>query len=1017
MQAYSQCNISASYSYTTQGSRVSFAGTSTPGGPGQYTWYFGDGKISYGQNVQHTYTEPGSYSVCLKYLSLDSTRKNPCTTTYCDSVTIVGCNFQPSFTDSILGNTVHFSGNVLPYEPGFYTWYFGDGNTAFGKNVLHEYSAPGNYAVCLKYQSYNSRSNGDTCYKYFCDSITIEGCNIQASFSKNLQGKNATFAGNNSSNEEGIYTWNFGDGNTAHGQRTQHHYSNPGTYIVCMSYQSFNTLSNGDTCSASVCDTITIEGCKLEGSFTHHTIGNNVALSGSCTPNGPGIFTWYFGDGNTATGQFTQHHYSSPGVYVVCMDFQSFDSLFIQDSCSAYVCDTIIIESCTIEASFTNNTFGKTATFAGSNSSNEPGIYKWNFGDGSFDFGQNAQHSYSNPGTYAVCMTYQSFNPLSNGDTCFASVCDSITIEGCNLEGSFTHHISGSNVSLTGSCTPNGPGIFTWYFGDGNTATGQFTQHHYSAPGVYPVCMSFQSFDSLSIGDSCFAYACDTIVIEGCNIQASFTNTTKGKTVAFSGSSSPNEPGIYRWNFGDGKVKFGQNIQHTYTESGNYNVCMTFQSFKTFSGIDTCFATFCDTIVIAGCNSGISFKDSLVGKTVYLTGLTTPLKAGTYEWTLGDGKKRTGKKITYEYANSGTYTICVKFKSQDGLCNIQTCKTITIRKCYVDVRFTKAVSKDTARFTAVSSPDLPGTYYWNFGDGVIGSGKTATHMYATSGNYPVTLSFYSEDSECICEAVYTDTVKVKVCPKATFTQFSNGKTVTFSAYSNTIESGTYYWNFGDGTYGIGQTVSHTYSNLSNYTATMEFYSHHGFCKCLCKASFSSRVNFESCDTISFITQTNGNFAYFNAYPTATGIFQWNFGDGSSTITYSSSTSHYYNNAGNYPVELTSILMSEDRMDTCISSSSDSIYIYGDSSSTLAKEAILAIYPMPASDKVNYSIENNPSATISSVEIIDPMGIVMKKEENISSNTNSIDVNKLATGLYIIKIISGDKVYSQTFLKD
>jgi PKD repeat protein len=49
----------------------------------------------------------------------------------------------------------------------------------------------------------------------------------------------------------------------------------------------------------------------------------------------------------------------------------------------------------------------------------------------------------------------------------------------------------------------------------------------------------------------------------------------------------------------------------------------------------------------------------------------------------------------------------------------------------------------TANFDAHSSYDPDGTivsYNWNFGDGETGSGITASHTYAASGTYTVTLT-------------------------------------------------------------------------------------------------------------------------------------------------------------------------------------------------------------------------------------------------------------------------------------
>ena len=113
-----------------------------------YQWNFGDGNGSAEQNPTHTYTEEGQYDVEL-IIFTDS-----CTSTFNETVFIENwdnpgdCSafFFPEF-DSITTN-VQFYDLSIP-ESTYWNWSFGDGETSFEQNPLHQYAGTGIYLVSL----------------------------------------------------------------------------------------------------------------------------------------------------------------------------------------------------------------------------------------------------------------------------------------------------------------------------------------------------------------------------------------------------------------------------------------------------------------------------------------------------------------------------------------------------------------------------------------------------------------------------------------------------------------------------------------------------------------------------------------------------------------------------------------------------------------------------------------------------------------------------------------------------
>lgn len=126
------------------------------------------------------------------------------------------------------------------------------------------------------------------------------------------------------------------------------------------------------------------------------------------------------------------------------------------------------------------------------------------------------------------------------------------------------------------------------------------------------------------------------------------------------------------------------------------------------------------------------------------------------------------------------------------------------------------------------------------------------------------------------------------------------RTITF--INNDAPSNQVTWNFGDGTTGFGDSVSHTYTTPGTYIITMN-------------ATVSGGCNGSVRDTITIsspsatLNYTGGNHCgstNTSLSVTATGAvsFLWNFGDGSVQNTSNGSITHTYSTAGTYTPSVT-----------------------------------------------------------------------------------------------------------------
>lgn len=145
-----------------------------------YTWSTGDGTTYQQPTINHLYTAPGKYEVCLTVTG--SSGDQNCTQTICQVITVEGCESVPCTIDadfkvdpfSSTGLSQQFHFNPGPNHQSTvtnYFWSFGDGLTSTQQNPNHTYAIPGVYNVCL-YIFGNSGS--EACCDEICREITVK---------------------------------------------------------------------------------------------------------------------------------------------------------------------------------------------------------------------------------------------------------------------------------------------------------------------------------------------------------------------------------------------------------------------------------------------------------------------------------------------------------------------------------------------------------------------------------------------------------------------------------------------------------------------------------------------------------------------------------------------------------------------------------------------------------------------------------------------------------------------------
>ncbi len=438
-----------------------------------------------------------------------------------------GCGVTAAFDQVINGPVVSFENKSK--EALFYFWTFGDGNSSTEMHPTHMYGNSGTYNVCLVAQS---ACTTDT----FCTQIVIVCQPAEAAFSYVQTDLTVTFSA--SAPYVTDWQWTFGDGGSGSGSTVAHTYAAPGQYAVCLVASNF--------CSAdTLCETITVTCPTVVAGFTY--VINDLTVTFTSTSTNATKWKWSFGDGKKTGQQNPTHIYNAAGTYEVC--------LIAGNLCASDTLCLPITVGCTLpQASFLFATNELTVGFT--NTSSDATSWLWDFGDGNTSTLAQPVHTYSQSGTYEVCLT--AFNDCGDNTYCtqITVVCllpqAAFTVALNNLEAAFT------NLSVNATA-------WLWQFGDGNTSTTQQPVYTYAAPGNYEVCLTATN----TCGDATY---CAVITVLCPPFEAAFTFSIVDNVVQFEDASAGSISWL--WDFGDGAFSNLQNPTHVYAAPGMYYTCL-----------------------------------------------------------------------------------------------------------------------------------------------------------------------------------------------------------------------------------------------------------------------------------------------------------------------------------------------------------------------------------------------------------------------------------------------------------
>ncbi len=373
----------------------------------------------------------------------------------------------------------------------------------------------------------------------------------------------------------------------------------------------------------------------------------------------------------------------------------------------------------------------------------------------------------------------------------------------------------------------------------------------------------------------------------------------------------------WNWTFGDGGTSNAQAPTHVYTSAGTYSVTLTVTDTAGCSNTRT------KPIVITPvpvANFGYS-TPTCQGDAVNFSDMSTTASGfvARWVWNFGDGNTQTilfpaSPNVTHQYTNAGTFNVTLTVKTSDSCTNFITRVVTILPKPTADFMYGSACQGNTVSFNDLSISNTTGAvsgWVWNFGDPTSGTANTSalqhpTHIYNTSGTYPVSLIVSLPGG---CSDTVTKQVVVSAPPTVDFTPVAgcNGDTTSFTSTVNVAATQSFYWQFGDGTTSFVANPIHIYATAGTYTVTLTITDTAGCTNTKVKpvivipgplASFSAGTPACSGMPVTLTDLSNANGGSITSW-------HWTFGDGTDT-TYTSSLAsftHTYAQPGTFIVTL------------------------------------------------------------------------------------------------------------------
>ncbi|MBR9997625.1 MAG: PKD domain-containing protein [Cyclobacteriaceae bacterium] len=522
------------------------------------------------------------------------------------------------------------------------------------------------------------------------------------------------------------WVWDFGDGNAGSGQEVLHQYGDPGSYAVTLEV----VAENG--CGNSISDTVRIyEPPAADFSVDDPVLCSNNALTFTnlttySSPDSITTFIWNFNSENSSSVKDTAFTFNSGGEKIITL------TASIPGCSSERTRIFSLLEGPDVRFEFTDVCDGDTVLLQNESTGN-PVIYSWDFGDGNISTLENPAHYYQAPGQYTVSLT------AAGNNGCINVLEDILNV----------HHLPAADFDHELPCSRSDIGFFDRSMVQQANITGwSWSYRSVPGPGITgldsiqnPVFVLSEPGDYLMTLMVNSNYGCRDSVQKLFEVLpapiAAFTRNQAclGDTTFFIDESDiQRENFINRWTWQIGQSTYPvQSPGHVFPQNGIYDVSLTVQADNLCRNKISSKVTI-HPLPMAGFTADNLCQNEVIQLNSLATSVSDPIDQ--YFWEIETLGVRSGPSVDIQVAAAGNYRVTHSVISENG-CIDTLAREITVNEvphAAFDFNPSYGAVPSQVRFRNLSTGG--NIYHWDFDDEGLTSGlKDPVHTYQTLGAY------------------------------------------------------------------------------------------------------------------------------------------------------------------------------------------------------------------------------------------------------------------------------------------
>lgn len=624
------------------------------------------------------------------------------------------------------------TGNIKEWK-----WYFGNGGNSDSANPSSSYVNSGTYDVKLVVTDQNNQKDSITKNKYIQvfknPTAILKGAPRTGCIPHSV---NFTDISTRGSGQIIQWLWDFGDGGITGKQHPVHTYLQKGSFSVSLTVTDTNGCRDLAVKSSYI-NTVPSPraGFKVNKTYSCDT-PFTVSFTDTSKGAGPFNYQWDFGDGSGSAKKDPVHIYRQFGLFDVTLTIT--DTTGCKDTVekSGFIRIEKFVPKLDVNLEHGCLSPKKDKFKFEDNSTPFTTFHVWKFGDGSTSNKRNPEHLYQKPGVYEVTL-------VTGNSGCADTVKDTVYVQQVKA-GFSADSLYNCEVPFRVNFSDSSTNAVSWYwdFGDSSYSGTQNPTHVYQGEDSFTVKQRVTN-----------QYGCQdsferTIVVD--TIYGGFIMDPKEGCVPFTidfyqkvATSDPVKK--WEWSFGTGDSSDVPNPSYKYTDTGFFKATLKVTTKR------GCQKTFYE-YVKAGNKPTASFTANRT-KVCVEQPVSFSVSTGIADsliWNFRDGGPPRKNVQTYEYQDTGTFTVTLKpYHLGCKGKNFKRKNYIHVMGPVADPSFTQVSCDTPFKVEFLDNSKMPDRWKWKFGDGDSSFKQNPVHQYPQKRDtFDISLQVWNDSTGC-----------------------------------------------------------------------------------------------------------------------------------------------------------------------------------------------------------------------------------------------------------------------------